>query len=143
MTSPTTPRTALLGAQPLPSSGGAAMLLHVDCSSVADTATISAAGEIDLATVNKLRSAIAEAMQQGARHLTLNLNKVSYIDSSGLGTLIGAHKRLASSGGTLTIRCSQARILRLLAITGLDRVLTVTSQDETYDEALLSQATPA
>lgn len=118
------------------------MLLRVDCSSEADTAAITAAGEIDLATVNTLRSSIAKAMQQGASHLTLDLDKVTYIDSSGLGTLIGAHKRLASSGGTLTIRCSQARILRLLAITGLDRVLTVTNQ-EAYDEAFLSQATPA
>lgn len=119
------------------------MLLRVDCSSEADTAAISASGEIDLATVNTLRSAIAKAMQQGASHLTLNLNKVTYIDSSGLGTLIGAHKRLTSSGGTLTIRCSQDRILRLLAITGLDRVLTVTGRDEAYDAAVLSQATPA
>lgn len=119
------------------------MLLRVDSSSVADTAAISATGEIDLATVNTLRSAIAKSMQQGASHLTLNLDKVTYIDSSGLGTLIGAHKRLTSSGGSLTIRCSQARILRLFTITGLDRVLTVTSQDEEYDESVLTQATPA
>jgi anti-sigma B factor antagonist len=119
------------------------MLLRVDSSSAADTAAICATGEIDLATVNTLRSAIAKSMQQGASHLTLNLDKVTYIDSSGLGTLIGAHKRLTSSGGSLTIRCSQARILRLFAITGLDRVLTVTSQDEEYDEAVLTQATPA
>ncbi len=119
------------------------MLLRVDCSSEADCAAISAAGEIDLATVNTLRSAIAQAMQQGASHLTLNLNKVTYIDSSGLGTLIGAHKRLASSGGSLTIRCSQGRILRLLAITGLDRVLTVTSDDGDRDAVALPEATPA
>lgn len=119
------------------------MLLRVDSSSEADTATIGAVGEIDLATVNTLRSAIAKAMQQGATHLTLNLDKVTYIDSSGLGTLIGAHKRLTSSGGTLTIRCSQARVLRLLTITGLDRVLTVTSQDREYDDSVLTQTRPA
>lgn len=105
------------------------MLLRVDCSVEADTAAISADGEIDLATVTTLRSAIAKAMKSGARHLTLNLDNVSYIDSSGLGTLIGTHKRIAAAGGTLTVRCSQPRVLRLLTITGLDRVLTIV-QDE-------------
>jgi anti-sigma B factor antagonist len=119
------------------------MLLRVDTSSQADTAVITADGEIDLATVNTLRSAITQAMQQGAHHLTLDLDKVSYIDSSGLGTLIGAHKRLGSSGGTLTVWCSQPRILRLLSITGLDRVLTVTNRDDDFDPACLSEATPA
>lgn len=119
------------------------MLLRVDSSSEADTAAITADGEIDLATVHTLRSAITTALQQGARHLTLDLNQVTYIDSSGLGTLIGAHKRLTSSGGSVTIRCSQARILRLFAITGLDRVLTVLGPDAQHDMSSLSEATPA
>ena len=119
------------------------MLLRVDCSSEADTTAITADGEIDLATVHTLRSAITDAMKQGASHLTLDLDRVTYIDSSGLGTLIGAHKRLASSGGSLTIRCSQARILRLLAITGLDRVLTVLGPQVPHDLSSLSEATSA
>lgn len=118
------------------------MMLRVDSSSEADTAAITADGEIDLATVNTLRSAITKAMQSGVHHLTLDLDKVTYIDSSGLGTLIGAHKRLASSGGTLTVRCSQARVLRLFTITGLDKVLTVTPTD-TLASAGLGKAAPA
>jgi anti-sigma B factor antagonist len=116
------------------------MLLRVDHSVAADTAEIAAHGEIDLATVNTLRSAITSALAQGARHVALDLEGVTYIDSSGLGTLIGAHKRLASSGGTMTVRCSRPRILRLFAITGLDRVLTITARDDTAD---LSGATVA
>lgn len=121
------------------------MLLRVDCSSEADTARIVADGEIDLATVNKLRSAVTEALQRGARHLTVDLDKVTYIDSSGLGMLIGAHKRTASNGGTLTIRCSQARVLRLLSITGLDRVLRVTTHAGDHGSELDDpvEATPA
>ncbi len=116
------------------------MLLRADHSVVAGTAHITAHGEIDLATVNTLRSEITDALNGGARHLVLHLDGVSYIDSSGLGTLIGAHKRVVASGGTLTVRCSQPRILRLLTITGLDRVLTVTGSEEPAD---LSEATPA
>jgi anti-sigma B factor antagonist len=121
------------------------MLLRVDCSSEADTARIAADGEIDLATVNKLRSAVTEVIQKGVRHLTVDLDKVSYIDSSGLGMLIGAHKRMTSTGGTLTILCSQARVLRLLSITGLDRVLRVTGHAGDYEPDLDDpvEATPA
>ena len=120
------------------------MLLRVDYSTEADTAAIEAHGEIDLATVSSLRNAITHSIQAGALHLTLNLNRVTYIDSSGLGALIGAHKRLHATGGTLTIRCSQSRTLRLLQITGLDRVLTITShaEDET-SVAEVADATPA
>ena len=116
------------------------MLLRVDHSIAADTADITAHGEIDLATVNTLRTAITDALAAGARHLVLHLDGVTYLDSSGLGTLIGAHKRVASSGGTMTVRCSRPRILRLFAITGLDRVLTVTGPEEQAD---LTEATPA
>jgi anti-sigma B factor antagonist len=116
------------------------MLLRVDHSVAADTAEISAHGEIDLATVNTLRSAITSALAQGVRHVVLHLEGVTYIDSSGLGTLIGAHKRVTASGGTMTVVCTRPRILRLFAITGLDRVLTVTAPEDPAD---LSGATVA
>ena len=116
------------------------MLLRVDHTVHADTADITAHGEIDLATVSSLRSAITTALAEGARHLVLHLEGVTYIDSSGLGTLIGAHKRVASSGGSMTVRCNRPRILRLFAITGLDRVLTIT---QPQDPTELIEATPA
>jgi anti-sigma B factor antagonist len=116
------------------------MLLRVDHSVATDTAEISAHGEIDLATVNTLRSAITSALAQGVRHVVLHLEGVIYIDSSGLGTLIGAHKRVTASGGTMTVVCTRPRILRLFAITGLDRVLTVTAPEDPAD---LSGATVA
>lgn len=116
------------------------MLLRVDHSVAADTAEITAQGEIDLATVNTLRATITSALAQGARHVVLHLEGVTYIDSSGLGTLIGAHKRVAASGGTMTVLCTRPRILRLFAITGLDRVLTVTAPEDPAD---LSGATVA
>lgn len=120
------------------------MLLRVDYSTEADTAAIDARGEIDLATVSSLRNAITHSIQAGARHLTVNLDHVTYIDSSGLGALIGAHKRLHATGGTLRIRCSQDRVLRLLQITGLDRVLTITVHgDEKATPIEVADAQPA
>ncbi len=101
------------------------MLLRVEHLVSGDTAAITAVGEIDLATVNKLRSAITTVLAADVRHVVLDLDQVTYIDSSGLGTMVGAHKRITASEGTLTIRCSQPRVLRLFRITGVDRVLKI------------------
>lgn len=106
------------------------MLLHVDSRSGADGGTeIEVRGEIDLATVNTLRAAVIDAVAAGARRVHLMLDGVTYIDSSGLGTLIGAHKRLAALGGELVVRCEVERVLRLFRMTGVDQVLTI-QQDQ-------------
>jgi anti-sigma B factor antagonist len=99
------------------------MQLRVDLATEGGRGVITVQGEIDLATVGALRTAIVEATQTGVRELTLDLDQVTYIDSSGLGTLIGAHKRLDAAGGRLVVLCTQDRILRLFSITGVDRVL--------------------
>ncbi|MFP5253245.1 MAG: STAS domain-containing protein [Actinomycetes bacterium] len=107
------------------------MLLHVDSRAAADGATqIEVRGEIDLATVGSLRSAVIDAVAAGARRVHLMLDGVTYIDSAGLGTLIGAHKRLTALGGELVIRCEVDRVLRLFRMTGVDQVLTIHAQDE-------------
>lgn len=108
-------------------------MLRVEQVLSGDTASITAVGEVDLATVNKLRSAITTVLAAGVRDVVLDLDEVTYIDSSGLGTMVGAHKRITASGGTLTVRCSQPRVLRLFGITGVDRVLKV--ERESSDSA--------
>ena len=105
--------------------------LHVDCRTGVDGGTeIELRGEIDLATVSTLRAAVIDAVVAGARRVHLMLDGVTYIDSAGLGTLVGAHRRLAAVGGELVVRCDVERVLRLFRMTGIDQVLTV-QQDET------------
>lgn len=105
------------------------MLLHVDSRAGADGTQIEVRGEIDLATVNTLRTAVIDAIASGARRIHLMLDGVTYIDSAGLGTLIGAHKRLTALGGELVVRCDVDRVLRLFRMTGVDQVLTI-QQDQ-------------
>lgn len=90
-----------------------------------DRARIEVGGEIDLATVNKLRNAVTKAINDGAHTVELVLDQVTYIDSAGLGTLIGAHRRLSALGGELVVQCSSERVLRLFRLTGLDQVLQI------------------
>lgn len=109
----------------------ASPLLTVDVSTLGHRVELAVFGEIDLATVGLLSSALADAIQAGATALRVDLDGVSYLDSTGLGALVAAHKRLASSGGRLEVHCTHPRLLRLFTLTGLTNVLSIDDEPPT------------
>jgi anti-sigma B factor antagonist len=104
------------------------MLLRVDIASLNSSATISPVGEIDLDTVSLLSASLADTIASGADRVVVDFAHVTYIDSAGLGALVGAHKKLRAAGGTLVLRCEQPRVMRLLTITGLTKLFTIETQ---------------
>ena len=81
-------------------------------------------GEIDLATVPGLRERISRLQIDGSAHLVVDLTGVTFIDSLGLGALIGAHKRArVLQGSLLNVPCDA--VLRVFAATALDRVFEI------------------
>lgn len=89
---------------------------------------VAAAGEIDIGTVPRLRG-VLRAVTAGGRRVIVDLDQVSFIDATGLGTLAGAAGRAASAGGSLHVTAATPHIRRLLAITGLDRHLLITAAE--------------
>lgn len=83
---------------------------------------IEIGGEIDVYTAPKLREAIVSAVEDGHHRLIVDVQKVDFLDSTGLGVLVGALKRVRADGGSLDIVCTQERILKIFEITGLDKV---------------------
>jgi anti-sigma B factor antagonist len=79
---------------------------------------VTAAGEIDIVTVTGLRERLFELAASG-RPLVADLDCVCFIDSAGLGALIGAAKRAASYGSSLHVACARPHIRQLLRLTGL------------------------
>ena len=76
------------------------------------------------------------AIDAGAHDLLVDLSEVDFIDSTGLGVLIGATKRLQPRGGALAVVCPQEKICRVFQITGLDLVLAMhASRDEALSAA--------
>jgi anti-sigma B factor antagonist len=94
-------------------------------------AVVSLRGEVDLYTAPLLRSAIARSLDDGARAVVIDLSQVTFFDASGLGVVAEAAQRLAPYAPALV--CRHPQIVRVLQITGLDRILAVS---ETRGQAL-------
>lgn len=94
---------------------------------------VAVRGEVDIATAPKLREKLVELASQGAQQLVVDLDAVEFLDSTGLGVLIGGMKRLRGLDGDLTLVCTQPRILKVFEITGLNRAFTIY---ETVDAAV-------
>jgi anti-sigma B factor antagonist len=100
----------------------------------ADGKTIVAVGgEIDVYTAPKLRDKITELVGQGAYHLVVDMQQVEFLDSTGLGVLVGGLKKVRAHDGSLQLVCNQDRLLKIFRITGLAKVFVI---HETADGAL-------
>lgn len=83
---------------------------------------IEVGGEVDVYTAPKLRETIVAAVDAGNQRLIIDVEKVDFLDSTGLGVLVGSLKRVRAEGGSLDIVCTHERILKIFDITGLDKV---------------------
>ena len=83
-------------------------------------------GDIDLATADILREALARALETGGS-VVVDVGDVGFIDSSGLTALVWGHQQAQSSGGSLRLRRPSPMLCRLLEITALDSVLLIDS----------------
>ena len=87
-----------------------------------DCAVLRVTGEVDAYTAPMLRERIRELAAGGAVHLIADLGQVDFLDSTGLGALVGGLKRLREDGGSLALVITAPRILRIFQITGLTKV---------------------
>ncbi|HEX4539292.1 MAG TPA: STAS domain-containing protein [Acidimicrobiales bacterium] len=93
----------------------------------ADPPMLTVRGEVDLASAPKLAAAMTELMDRGHTRVAIDLGSVEFIDSSGLGVLVGSLRRLREDGGDLVLRAASPPVTRILELTGLDGLLPVTS----------------
>jgi anti-sigma B factor antagonist len=82
-------------------------------------------GSLDLATAPTVRAALTDAAEKGSQDLIVDLTQLEFLDSTGLGVLIGAHRRAAERNGSVRLIISDGPISRLLNITGLIGVFSV------------------
>jgi anti-anti-sigma factor len=97
-----------------------------------DYAIVTAAGEIDISTVTRLRERLFEIATSG-HPLVADFGQVSFIDSVGLAVLVGTANRAAAHRGSLYVVCARPKFRELFRLAGLDRRIPLAS---TLDEAL-------
>ena len=90
-------------------------------------------GEIDVYTAPRLRELLIDLVNNGHYQLVVNMEKVEFLDSTGLGVLVGGLKRVRAHDGSLDLVCTQERILKIFRITGLTKVFGI---HDTVDEAI-------
>ena len=86
---------------------------------------VTVAGELDLYTAPKLGEAISGLVREGTYHLVIDLTRVGFLDSTGLGVLVGARKKIDAHNGSLQLVCNQDRLLKLFRLTGLINVFVI------------------
>ena len=102
---------------------------------------LTAAGEIDIATVARFRARLFALAGEG-RPVIADLDQVSFIDSTGLGVLVGAVKRATSSGGSFHVVSDQPNIWQLAHVTGLDSQIPLVRTLEEARQSLELRAAP-
>ncbi|GAC1395373.1 MAG: anti-sigma factor antagonist BldG [Vulcanimicrobiaceae bacterium] len=101
--------------------------LSIDVSSARDghIQLFALGGSLDIASSPTLRAALMEAADRDNHEIVVDLTRLEFLDSTGLGALIGAHKRAAEHAGSVRLVAQEGQILRLLRITGLLDVFAV------------------
>jgi anti-sigma B factor antagonist len=91
-------------------------------------------GELDAFTVSQFRQTLSE-LASSAR-LVIDMSEIPFVDSAGLGALIGGIRRTRELGGDVAVACDRPTLVRLLRTTGFDRIVSVTETVEQAMEAL-------
>ena len=90
---------------------------------------VQLAGRLDVHAAADARIALADAVERGTGDLVIDLASLEAVDATGLGVLVGAHRRAGRAGRTLVLRDVTPPVHRLLFLTRLDRVLRLSSTD--------------
>lgn len=107
------------------------MDLTLETREVDGRTVISVGGEIDVYTAPKLRDTVTELVGAGAYDLVIDLAAVEFLDSTGLGVLVGGLKKVRANDGSLSLVCDQERLLKIFRITGLAKVFDIHPDQET------------
>lgn len=101
---------------------------------------VQVVGEVDVYTAPRLKDKLLQVERDDVHQVVVDLSQVGFIDSVGLGVLIGALRRARAGGGTLVLAAPNTRIRRILDITGLSSAFTVVQSVQEGTDALAHEA---
>ncbi len=115
------------------------MDLGVQVQAQGDWTVVRVSGDIDMTTAPRLREQVVQVVVDGQPHVVMDLQSVDFIDSTGLGVLVGLLKRTRSQGGDLRLVSTRSSLRKVLELTALDRALPLSDD---VDAALAAGSAP-
>mgnify|MGYP000888127347 FL=1 len=101
------------------------MALEISSEITDEKAIIRIEGEVDVSNASELRDALDTALADGAKEVEADFAEVAYIDSTGIGVLVGAAHRAQESGAVLVVANPQKNVERVFSLLGVDKDLNV------------------
>ncbi len=101
------------------------MELDITVDKTDDLCVISLEGEVDVYTAPQLKQSLVDSIDSGCVNILVDMQQVGFIDSSGLGVLVGGLRRAKEQSGAIRLVCSRDNILKIFRITGLDKVFPI------------------
>ncbi|GGK20740.1 anti-sigma-B factor antagonist [Pilimelia terevasa] len=113
------------------------MELALTSRTVGEHTVLEVGGEVDVYTAPRLREELLALIDGGTRRIVVDLQRVDFLDSTGLGVLVGAMKKLRGVDGTFGLVCAKEPLLKIFRITALDQVFPLY---ESVDAAIAAGA---
>jgi anti-sigma B factor antagonist len=101
------------------------MDLDVESSHRDHASVLSLRGEVDVYTAPRVRQALVDLVDQGARNIVVDMEKVDFLDSTGLGVLVEGLKRVKTRDGNFSVVATQEKITKIFDITGLNKAFAL------------------
>lgn len=99
------------------------MLLRIDIEEEGSRRVVKLSGECDLSTATQLQDALSPMRSPDVDEVIIDVSDLSFMDSTGLGVLVGALKRLRENNGSFKVAGAKGAVARVLEVSGLDRII--------------------
>lgn len=106
------------------------MDLQINVRKCDDIPIIELTGEVDAYTSARFREVMLEVVDTHGARIVISMAEVDYIDSSGLGALVGGLKRVSERDGKIVIVCTKPQVRKVFEITGLEKVFPIFDSEE-------------
>lgn len=113
------------------------MSLQIDLTTKDKVLIIRLVGELDHHTAEKVRQQVEQKIEvNSVRHILLNLEELTFMDSSGLGVILGRYKQITQLGGKMIICAISPSIYRLFELSGMFKILEIVESEQKALESL-------
>jgi stage II sporulation protein AA (anti-sigma F factor antagonist) len=105
-------------------------MVDIGSTLVDEIAVITVAGELDISNADRLSDCIHDAISAGAKEIVVDIEHLTYLDSSGLSILLKAHQRMQRMGGSMVVFSPTPNVARLLDVTAVGLFLNIRSDSD-------------